>query len=49
MKTIQEQLEEEILLLTDKRLEYVLKRVEDLLSEEETEKGGKQKWVSRKK
>ena len=49
MKTIQEQLEEEILLLTDKQLEYVLKRVEDLLSEEETEKVGKQKWVSRKK
>lgn len=42
MKTIQEQLEEEILLLTDKQLDYVLKRVEEILSDaEETGEGGK--------
>lgn len=36
MKSIQEQLKEEILLLTDEQLDYVIKRVEELLAEDET-------------
>ena len=35
MKSIQEQLKEEILLLTDEQLDYVIKRVDELLANEE--------------
>ena len=37
MKNIREQLKEEILLLTDEQLDYVIARVEELLADEETE------------
>lgn len=36
MKSIQEQLKEETLLLTDEQLDYVIARVEELLAEDET-------------
>lgn len=36
MKSIQERLKEEILLLTDEQLDYVIKRVNELLADEET-------------
>lgn len=35
MNDIHEQLKEEILLLTDKQLDYVIMRVEELLADEE--------------
>lgn len=35
MKNIREQLKEEILLLTDEQLDYVIKRVEELLANDE--------------
>ena len=36
MKSIQERLKEEILLLTDEQLDYVIERVNELLADEET-------------
>lgn len=36
MKNIREQLKEEILLLTDKQLDYVLKHIDEVLANEET-------------
>ena len=35
MKNIHERLKEEILLLTDEQLDYVIKRVDELLADEE--------------
>ena len=37
MKNIRERLKEEILLLTDKRMDYVLKHLEEILANEEAE------------
>ncbi len=45
MKNVHEQLKEEILLLTDEQLDYVIKRVEELLAEDETNE--KQKEAGR--